>query len=130
MNEVLNIILTLFAVASLSYEVVYSTPAFYIKKMLGLDRSRPLTGILLQLSTYRKVLGDRLTTVLLPLILIAISTTGGYLFFYNLLKCPYCVSFWIGLIFSISILTLPLTTAIVYGLSSIFITSIYMRIRN
>lgn len=124
----LTIILWSIFVAVLSYEMVYSDLAFYIKKALLLDKYYPAVELLSGFKSYHKLLGKYLY-VFLPLILLIMIAANLHRFTYKLLQCPYCTSihvgFWTGIL-----LTYPIPFCILLGFVGSFIISIYSKLRN
>jgi hypothetical protein len=117
------------AAGVLGYEMVYSDAAFLIKKLIFVDREYPVTQLAGSLKAYKKILGLRLTSLLLPFILVLILLAQIHRLVFKLLQCPYCTAFWVGAILSTFILFQSIPAAIVGGLVSMFTAGLYNLIR-
>jgi hypothetical protein len=122
------IILWSIFVGVLSYELIYSDLAFYVKKALFLDKYYPQIELLSSWKFYPKFLGKYLY-LLFPFCLMILILSNLHRFTYSLLQCPYCtaihVGFWTGLV-----LLYPIPMCILLGFLGSFITAIYSRLRS
>jgi hypothetical protein len=126
----LEIIIYIIAAGIAGYEVCYSELATRIKRILFLDKHYPVLQLLLSLKAYKKVLGLKLTSLLLfPVIIPIMIILFAHRIIFQLFNCPFClgfhISFWSGLI--LLSLTVPMATATAF--ISMGVTAIYNLIR-
>lgn len=122
--ESFNVILLSIACGVSAYEIVYSELTSYIKRFFFLDKKQPVLNLLSSFKVYKKVLGNY-TYGLLPIIVLVILLSLSHRFLYKLLQCPYCLSFWIGVIASL----LVSTGLFLLPFLSIFSCAVYNLIR-
>lgn len=103
-NDFLQLILLSITCGVSAYEIVYSELAGYIKRFFFLDKEQPVLALLSSFKVYKKVLGGY-TYGLIPIIVLVIALCLIHKFIYKLLQCPYCLSFWIRGIASLSVST-------------------------
>lgn len=122
------ILLIIIASGVLGYEIVFSNLSHQVKKLLFMNKDYYGITAFRYPQIICKWLGKwkyPLAPVLVPLILIA----NLHQYVRSLLKCPYCTSFWCGMILSVLVLSAPITHAIVFGLCSMLTCSVYNLIR-
>lgn len=82
------------------FEMVNSSLSYKIKKLLYLDKFYPQIELLSKYSTYKKLF-EKNIKYLFPIAIILIIYFKIHNFIYELLSCPYCTSFWVGLFVSL-----------------------------
>ncbi len=121
------ILLTALACGVLGYEIVYSSLSLFIQRIFWLDNKN--LDVYSTTDVYQKHLGW-LVYPLIPIIAIVIVLTNLRKVIASLLECPFCTSFWVGIIVSFFVLSYPITSTVLVGLLSMAGCAVYNRLRS
>lgn len=123
------ILLLIIASGILGYEIVFSGLSSKVKQLLFLDKDYyPITAI--QYPSIICTFIGKWKYILFPLIIPLTIVFKLHQWIRTLLKCPFCSSFWVGLLSTYFIIgSLPITLAIASGLCSMVACALYNLIR-
>lgn len=124
----IELILLIFAIGVLAYEIAYSPLSTTIKNTIGLNNIPTWIIVISELRSYKKLFGDRYW-LLFPIILIILMLSNLWIFLSKLFACNYCLAVWIGLAAGI-ILSCPLLNIFILMFVSPFSSSLYSYFRN
>jgi hypothetical protein len=125
----MNIILLIIGLGVLSWEIVNSSLSMLIKARIFNQKMVLVFQLLSSLKVYKKIFSKWIYfPPLTVFIFLLIILSNVYLFTKQLLECPFCTSFWIGLFASLLFFPVSIMSLAVAG-CSMMSTALYNLIR-
>jgi hypothetical protein len=126
------IILLSLAAGVLGWEMCYSTLAMWLKNKLYLDKKYEEVQVLRSYSTYKQITKEFhpfVQKIAKTAAFVIIPVLAIHNYFYKLLECNYCTSFWVGVIITL-VLGLSPTLSFIIPLLSMFSSGLYNKLRS